>query len=502
MNPRIKGFISPVDCFIRINIPKKPQLEYISTYLHEVTHYLQYISSPIGTSLRKRTTWLGYDIMQFLTSLPSPFKLNLFNNNSSNFDGLENNKDFLYKYNHLTNRLNEVNVFYRPFINRNINKFYYSCFPKNYSNNPYQYLYDKKPIEINYKENYFYLIENKLKIEISANSIMEYMARYIQLQSDGKFKDENSILKELLNPDYFAYHLPFLFLIQEGIQEGMFFFEYFNIILPLLFQLCLLIDPFNITDDLIIKYKINMKEYKAETIFLKCLYDPSYIDPFYYFVALKSENKKIVYGKEYINYVLKNIQFPSFEELFECYKEDILDDIDLATNVDRAKNNINNLKSNGAKFDLLDNVTLLPLANYRKKVLEKKLSIFETMWSNNNYLINPILLLKDNIAPSPIIIEFFEEKIAFCGPNNFWDLSYEFNNSQTFHIGYKILFSDNLKCYSDPFGETAFIKCPFLNDCMLIDSAKGLSFCKNKQWVETILFLLNSYRLKIEGVNY
>jgi len=504
----IEGLVSPADCFIRINTMNKynsklseaenckVNKKWNSVFNHEMTHYLQLITTPVGYEIRMIQQWLYSDILTYLSGFKKIYELsdidigNLYKNYESEPEHRKNLRE------HLLNRKRELSIFQKPFYQSNHRIFYNQCFPKDVSDK-YTYLRKNKPIEIDVKKSCFFLKKTGHTIYISANSIMEYMAKLVQMLNDGHLKEPETIFNNLLDKRQFHYNLPLVFLVQEGVFENPLWRLYCDLGLLPLYHLALFINPLTITPNLVKKYNIDrVDELLPETLFLKCLFDPELMDVSFLTTKLNDQNCLFPF-KEFANNILKNLNWPSLDELLVCFGENINENIELATNKTLARNNINYIKRLGVNTNVLG---LLPNSDSRKKQFETFRRLCTNLWDKNEYIRNPITMCKE--VPNPIFFELSDEGATFFPRDqDFWDILFEYSITIGLHIGQKILYSNELSCYNDPLGETSIINCPKINNCLSFSNKQNIEFCCYSPWRETILKILKQFNINYDFAN-
>jgi len=277
-----------------------------------------------------------------------------------------------------------------------------------------------------------------------------------------------------------------------------------------LMQTSLLIDPLTISKQLIQKYGLG-DDFLPQSLFLRALYDGQLFDALYFATLLAASrqdgDEKHPYErphKSYANFLLSSIGWPSVEELLRCFEEDIEENIDLATNKSRAAATLIRMDKAGVQVPNIlsqsrETSGLLPLAKRKKRQLETFRALCLKLWEDDRNIVEPAYLFPE--APQPILADLREGGIAtWCADEqqDFWDVELETQASVFFHICQKIMFSRDLACYSDPFGETAKFDCPFLEECIAVPRKSKLGFCKRDEWRSLVNQMLSDYGLELK----
>lgn len=295
----------------------------------------------------------------------------------------------------------------------------------------------------------------------------------------------------MLSTKYVSYNLPFIFMIQEGCFQTPFWIFFLGWGMMTIMQLSLMINPFMLTKEIIQKYNLNIQSFLPQTLFLRCLSDNSIFNP-YIFLEFneKVDGKFVLNIRKFADFILIKLNWPTIDELLDCYHVDIHEDIFNATNKPKAKQIMKNILSEN-----IDEEMLCPKGDLRSKQFKTFFKLCVDLWNDNKSLMNPINLL--DRLPAPVFIKTVENGIS-CEPNSFWDVNYESKLSLMLHIGQKILYCNELSCYSDPFGESALVECQLKDQCIAVADKKGLSFCNNQIWLNLVNDFLSVNNICIE----
>jgi hypothetical protein len=479
-----KGYVSPIDCFIRINdILTEPgdgenltdftdrfsKADTSSTFAHEFVHYFQFLGTPVGYTIRLRQQWYTAMLLEFLKYLSQPVTLGQLR-----FGPEQTERRHKIQQN-LDVRNRELRIFYRATFGNNASVFFMRCFPGN-CGDAYQYLRQSRPIDIDLERMCFFLKDDpNITVDVSANCIMEYMARLVQLKFEGKLKSQEAVFEACRDERYASYHIPLIFLVQEGALEVPLWHILIYQTFMAIMHVSLLINPLLLTEQRVQEQSMcDANRYLPETLFLRCLNDPDLSNPFMLLLNIfnpQSKEKHKMNPRRYCDLLLETFRWPSIDTILRWFQSDVDEDKQLAINGGTSAGH-----RRASEFD----------ASY---------TLCAKVWNNEEAILAPQLLMND--MPRPNIIMYYGDTFEAIKSDS-WDFNSESLCTLAFHIGQKISGSEDLSCHWSNDSHESLIRCQFFSACKAQRNKRGLGFCKNKVWLETVTNFLKVTGLAVE----